>query len=121
MSPCYSAQQLIRKKNTLSQICQILTKHENSKNKYLIEFSVSIKQYTSQVNGNGKVIPVLKQAIQCNTSAHIPNGGECLASYSGCFIPGEGANGIHWTEGWVNPRTGLDAMEKRLISFPAEN
>jgi hypothetical protein len=27
--------------------------------------------------------------------------------------PGEGAPGTHWIGGWVDPRAGLDAVEKR--------
>jgi hypothetical protein len=29
------------------------------------------------------------------------------------LYPGETASGIHWTGGWVGPRTGVDDMEKR--------
>jgi hypothetical protein len=49
------------------------------------------------------------------------NGGKWSVSHSGCFAPREEANGIHWTEGWVGTTTGLDAVDKRIISFPAEN
>jgi hypothetical protein len=38
-------------------------------------------------------------------------GGEGSASCPGLFTPGERAPGIHWI-GWVDPRAGLDDMEK---------
>jgi hypothetical protein len=31
------------------------------------------------------------------------------------YTPGERAPGTHWIGDWVNPRTGLDDMEKRLF------
>ena len=37
------------------------------------------------------------------------DGGEWLASRPGRFIPGERDTCIHWTGGWVGPRTSLDA------------
>jgi hypothetical protein len=36
------------------------------------------------------------------------DGGEWLASCLGRFIPGN-----HWIGGWVDPRSGLDVVEKR--------
>jgi hypothetical protein len=42
-------------------------------------------------------------------------GGECSASRSGRFIPGERAPGTHWIGGWVGPRAGLDDVEKRIL------
>jgi hypothetical protein len=46
-------------------------------------------------------------------------GGEWAASRTGGFAPGERVPGIHWIEGWVGPRTGLDAVEKReFLSLP---
>jgi hypothetical protein len=41
------------------------------------------------------------------------DGGEWSASLSYRFTPGERAPGTHWLGGWVNPRAGLDAMEKK--------
>jgi hypothetical protein len=41
-------------------------------------------------------------------------------SHLGRFIPGERASGTHWIGGWVDPTTGLDAVEKRRISFPCQ-
>jgi hypothetical protein len=41
------------------------------------------------------------------------DGGEWSASCLCCFTPGETAIGTHWIGGWVGPRTGLDAVEKR--------
>jgi hypothetical protein len=40
-------------------------------------------------------------------------GGEWSASRPGCFTPGESAYGTHWIGGWVDPRDGLDDVEKR--------
>jgi hypothetical protein len=40
-------------------------------------------------------------------------GGEWSASRPGRFPPGESAPGTHWIRGWVDPRTGLDDVEKR--------
>jgi hypothetical protein len=39
-------------------------------------------------------------------------GGEWSASHPGLFTPGERAPGTHWIEGWMDPRAGLDDMEK---------
>jgi hypothetical protein len=44
-------------------------------------------------------------------------GGEWSASGPGRFTPGETAPGTHWKGGWAGPRTGLDAAEKREMSF----
>jgi hypothetical protein len=41
-------------------------------------------------------------------------GGELSASGPGRFTPGERASGTHWIGGWVDPRAGLDHMEKIL-------
>jgi hypothetical protein len=40
-------------------------------------------------------------------------GGQLLASSSGRFIPGEGDHNTHWIGGWVDPRGGLDDVERR--------
>jgi hypothetical protein len=34
---------------------------------------------------------------------------------AGFYTPGERAPGMHWIGGWVDPRAGLDDMEKRKI------
>jgi hypothetical protein len=39
--------------------------------------------------------------------------GEWSASRPGRFSPGELAPGTHWIRGWVDPRAGLDDVEKR--------
>jgi hypothetical protein len=45
--------------------------------------------------------------------------GSNLASRPGRFTPREGANSTHWIGGWVGPRAGLDAVEKRnLLPLP---
>jgi hypothetical protein len=41
--------------------------------------------------------------------------GEWSTSRPGRFIHGERGPGTHWIEGWVNPRTGLDDVEKRMF------
>jgi hypothetical protein len=40
-------------------------------------------------------------------------GGERSASRFGRFTRREGAPGIHWIGGWVDPKAGLDDVEKR--------
>jgi hypothetical protein len=46
-------------------------------------------------------------------------GGECSASRPGRFTPGERALGTHWIGSWVNPRAGLDDVEKRkFLTLP---
>jgi hypothetical protein len=45
----------------------------------------------------------------------------CFGSWSrSCrFNPGEGSPGTHWVGGWVVPRAGLDAVEKRkFLTLP---
>jgi hypothetical protein len=44
------------------------------------------------------------------------DGGELSASRTGRFTPGEGVPCTHSIGGWVGPRTGLDAVEKRKKS-----
>jgi hypothetical protein len=47
------------------------------------------------------------------------DGGDWLAWRSSRFIPGERARGTHWIGGWVDPRAGLEATEKRkMLSLP---
>jgi hypothetical protein len=41
-------------------------------------------------------------------------GGEWSASRPCRFTPGEGTPGTHWIGGWVDPRAGLDDVEKTL-------
>jgi hypothetical protein len=46
-------------------------------------------------------------------------GGEWSASRPRRFAPGERALGTHWIAGWVGPRTGVDAVEKRkFLTLP---
>jgi hypothetical protein len=40
---------------------------------------------------------------------------EWSASLSGRFTLGERTPGTHWIGGWVNPRGGLDVVERRKI------
>jgi hypothetical protein len=58
--------------------------------------------------------------------------GELSASHPGCFTRGERTPGTHWIGGWVDPRAGLDNVEKRkfltlpglelrLLSLPARS
>jgi hypothetical protein len=39
--------------------------------------------------------------------------GEWSASHLGHFTPGEKGSGTNWIGGWVDPRAGLDNVEKR--------
>jgi hypothetical protein len=46
-------------------------------------------------------------------------GGEWLASRPCCFTPRKRNPGTHWIRGWVDPRAGLDDLEKRkLLTLP---
>jgi hypothetical protein len=46
-------------------------------------------------------------------------GGEWSASRLGRFTPGETAPGTHWIGGWVDPRAGLDDVEKtKFLTLP---
>jgi hypothetical protein len=46
-------------------------------------------------------------------------GGEWSASRSGCFTPGERTPGTHWIGGWVDPRAGLEDLEKiKFLTLP---
>jgi hypothetical protein len=40
-------------------------------------------------------------------------GGEWSASRTGLFIPRETTTGNHWIGAWMDPRAGLDDVEKR--------
>jgi len=42
-------------------------------------------------------------------------GSEWSASCARCFTPGETIPIIHWTRGWMGPRTSLDSSEKRKM------
>jgi hypothetical protein len=42
-----------------------------------------------------------------------PAGGEWSASRPGLFTPKSRASGTHWIGGWVDPRAGVDDLEKR--------
>jgi hypothetical protein len=42
-------------------------------------------------------------------------GGEWSTSRPGRFTIGERSPGTHWIGGWVNPRAGLDDVEKRKL------
>jgi hypothetical protein len=42
-------------------------------------------------------------------------GGELSASRSGRFTTGERATCTHWIGDWVDPRAGLDEVEKRIF------
>jgi hypothetical protein len=47
------------------------------------------------------------------------NGVEPSASRPYRFTPEDRASGIQWIGGWVDPRTGLDGVEKRkILHFP---
>jgi hypothetical protein len=49
-----------------------------------------------------------------------PDGDECSALCTSCFIPKESTPGIHWIGGgWVGPKGSLNPLEKTTISFPS--
>jgi hypothetical protein len=46
-------------------------------------------------------------------------GGEWSASRPDCFTPGERALGTHWIGDWVDPKVGLDDVEKKkFLTLP---
>jgi hypothetical protein len=45
-------------------------------------------------------------------------GGDRSASRPSRFTPGERAPGAHWIGDWVDPRAGLDDMEKKFLNLP---
>jgi hypothetical protein len=46
-------------------------------------------------------------------------GGEWSASCPCCFTPRQRASGTHWIGGWLDPRAGLDNVEKRkFLTLP---
>jgi hypothetical protein len=46
-------------------------------------------------------------------------GGEWSTSRPWRYTPGKDPPGIHWIGGWVGPRVGLDAVEKRkFLTLP---
>jgi hypothetical protein len=48
-----------------------------------------------------------------------PAGGEWSASRPGRFTPGDRGLGTHWIGGWVDPRDGLDNVDKRkFLTLP---
>jgi hypothetical protein len=46
---------------------------------------------------------------------------EWSASRPGRYTPGERAPGIYWIGGWLDPRAGLNALEKRKSLSSAGN
>jgi hypothetical protein len=48
------------------------------------------------------------------------DGGEWSASRPCRFTQDELAPGTHWIGGWLGPRTGLEAMEKKEITWPCQ-
>jgi hypothetical protein len=76
--------------------------------------------------GNGRAVPVLNQL---STMPWRSMGGRIYSStfswprhywkWVVSFTPGERAPGTHWIGGWVNPRAGVDYLEKRkFLSLP---
>jgi hypothetical protein len=52
--------------------------------------------------------------VQIHIFLTLALGGEWSASCPSRFTPGERVTGTHWIGGWVNPRAGLDDLEKIL-------
>jgi hypothetical protein len=44
----------------------------------------------------------------------VPGGGELSCSPTSHFIPEEITCNIHWMEGWVTPRFGLDVVTEKI-------
>jgi hypothetical protein len=61
--------------------------------------------------------------IECSSNAKVKalDGGEWSASCPCRFTSGERAPGTCWIRGWVGPRFGLDAVEKRKILHSQES
>jgi hypothetical protein len=57
--------------------------------------------------GKGKVVSVFNWGL---------DGGDWPASRPGRFTPVVRSPGAHWIEGWLGPRSGLDAVAKRQKS-----
>jgi len=51
----------------------------------------------------------------------VQDGSDWSVSRPGRFLPGERAFRTHWVGGWVDPKTGLEAVTKKKISAPAGN
>jgi hypothetical protein len=45
------------------------------------------------------------------------DGGELSSSLPGRFMPGVTVAGTHWVGDWMSPRTGLEALDKDLLSL----
>jgi hypothetical protein len=86
----------------------------------------------TRIKGNNKVVPLLNELSTMPwrrmgewmyrftfflTSALAAD--EWSASRPGRFTPWERAPGIYWIRGWVDPRSGLDDLEKRkFLTLP---
>jgi hypothetical protein len=90
---------------------------------------VSVPKVECKPNVKDKDVPILNQlsVTSWRGSGDIPplfltlalDGSKLLASYPFCFTPRERTSGTYCTGGWVGPRAGLDAVEKRNI--PTKN
>jgi hypothetical protein len=70
-----------------------------------VQMSLCLANHLAKENGGGEV-----QLHAFLTSAL--DRGEWSASRSGRFTPGERASVTHWIGGWVDPRAGLDDVER---------
>jgi hypothetical protein len=82
------------------------------------------QSYLAPSAGKGKVVHLLNYSSTMPwrhmgewrySSTIFDLGTRWLASCPGRFTSGEIAPRTHWIEGWVGPRAGLDAVEKRKI------
>jgi hypothetical protein len=81
---------------------------------YILEIKLSLCFFNWAPRHEGVLAKWRYSSTHSSTS--VLDGGEWSASRSGRFTPRERALGTHWIGGWMDPRTGLDAVVKRKNS-----